>query len=270
MLFHTTTRNLLAVALVLVSIPTWADGLTDYKQALQHLNQDAPFYGTLSAEVKAADSEGADDKEHTGRVSYHIQQNEHQLQILYDNQLMAQLHDETKKKQQLPTAETPITQAMAAFDYNQLNAVVYPLLGLNRDLDRSTFITEESTTLDGKPARILHFKIPLEKLPPNETKGIKKFTTHLDIWIDEEGMPLKSHVKGKGSGRFALVISFEFEFESDKSFTVVNNRLLTTRLTDTEKHSGAGMKGHRMISATLALEPLPTTLSQLEQPHHGK
>ena len=108
-------------------------------------------------------------------------------------------------------------------------------------------------TFQGNPARLLHLQIPIEALSEEERKNLKKYQAGLQIWINEKGIPLASRSIGKGAGRFALVISFEFQFDVDKTYVINGDRLLVTTLTSSTGSKGAGMNENETISATLKL-----------------
>jgi hypothetical protein len=167
--------------------------------------------------------------------------------------LLQQIDVETQAKQKNPAAKTPTTEAMNRFNYSELSTLVYPVRDIERDLEKAIFKSEEQVTYEGKPARLLHLTIPLDKLPAEERRNLKKYKANLKIWIDENGIPLASSSKGKGSGRVMLVIGFEFHFDVSKTYSRIGNRLLTTTLHLTSGGGGAGMTGNETIDATLKL-----------------
>lgn len=255
MLLSRLTRILLVTILLSLSSITWADGLSDLKNALSRFDDQTPFKAQIHAVINSTNTEGNDKIHKEGSIEFQIQQDANGLQILYGNNLLQQIDNETREKKTNPTAKTPTTEAINRFNYTKLSALLHPVHNLEQDLNKAVFKSEESTTFQGKAARLLHFTIPLKNLTAEESKNLKHFKTDLKIWIDENGSPLASHSKGKASGRAMLVIGFEFHFDVHKTYGTIGNRLLTTQLDDSNGGSGAGFSGDETVKATLT--PLP-------------
>lgn len=241
-------------ALPICSAPfTYANGLDDVKQALARNQQSAPFSAKVNATIKNLNKEDDQQKASEGSAYYFIDQGPSGLAIRYAPELLASIYKETQAKKQNVQAPTPTIQAMNRFNYTEFNILLNPAKDIEDDLHKANFIKEETTTYGGKAARLLHFKIPLEKLSEEERKNLKKYETDYQLWIDEQGTPLASHAKGKGSGRVALVIGFEFHFDVRKTYIKSGERLLVSELESTSGSSGAGMNNNEDIKATLAL-----------------
>jgi hypothetical protein len=255
MLLPKLTRTLLVIILLPISCITWADGLSDLKDALSRFNDQTPFNAQIHADINSTNAEGSDKINKQGSIDFQTQQNQNGLQILYGNSLLQQIDNEAREKKKNPTAKTPATEAINRFNYSKLSALLYPVRDLEQDLSKAVFVSEEATTFQGKPARLLHLTIPLKNLTAEESKNLKHFKTDLKIWIDENGIPLASHSKGKASGRAMLVIGFEFHFDVHKTYGTTGNRLLTTQLDDSNGGSGAGLSGDESVKATLTLLP---------------
>lgn len=251
MLLSRLTRILLATILLSLSCITRADGLSDLKNALSRFDDQTPFNAQIHADINTTNAEGNDKVHKEGAIDFQIQQNQNGLRILYGNSLLQQIDNETREKKKNPTAKTPATEAINRFNYSKLSALLYPVRDLEQDLNKAIFNSEEPTTFQGKPARLLHLTIPLKNLTAEESKNLKHFKTDLKIWIDENGIPLASHSKGKASGRAMLVIGFEFHFDVHKTYGTIGTRLLTTKLDDSSGGSGAGFSGDETVNATL-------------------
>lgn len=233
---------------------TFADGLSDLKQALNSFTQSAAFTAQITASIKNHNEEDDEITTKTGATEFSVEQNQTGLEIRYPMAILDAIDKEIDAKKHDPKTHTPRTEAMNRFNYQQMVILLNPVQEMENDLQKSTLVKEENILYQGKSARLLHLRIDLEKLSQEERKNLKKFKTDLKIWIDEKGVPLASHSKGKGSGRFALVIGFEFHFEVDKTYTVHNNRLLVTQLKSSSSNSGGGMNGEEVITASLKLD----------------
>ncbi|PUA30054.1 MAG: hypothetical protein B0W54_05865 [Cellvibrio sp. 79] len=229
------------------------NGLDDVKQALARYQQSAPFSAKVNASIKNLNKEDDDQKTADGAAYFFIEQSPSGLAIRYAPELLASIDKETRAKKQNSQAPTPTILAMNRFNYTEFTILLNPVRDIEDDLHKANFIKEEATTYEGKAARLLHFEIPLEKLGEEERKNLKKYETEYQLWIDEQGTPLASHAKGKGSGRVALVIGFEFHFDVQKTYIKSGERLLVNKLTSTSGSSGAGMNNNEDIKATLTL-----------------
>jgi hypothetical protein len=232
---------------------TYADGLSDLQQALKRLKQTSPFSAQINASLKRSNGEEKDKANEEGRTQFTLEQNQSGLQITYPTELLGTIDKETQLKKQDPQALTPTTDAMNRFKYAEFSILFNPVRDIEDDLQKATLIKEESTSYQNQPARLLHLSIPLDKLNEDEKKNLKKYQTDLQIWINEQGIPLASRSTGKGSGRFALVIGFEFNFDVEKAYITSGDRLLVSKLTSTSGSSGAGMNENETITANLTL-----------------
>lgn len=230
-----------------------ADGLSDLQKTLDSFTQSAEFTGQVNASIKNHSKEDDEITTKTGATEFSVEQNQTGLEIRYPMVILDAIDKEIEAKKQNPKAQTPRTEAMNRFNYQEMVILLNPVQDIEADLRKAKLVKEENLLYQGKPARLLHLRIDLEKLSEEERKNLKKFKTDFKIWIDEQGRPLASHSKGKGSGRFALVIGFEFHFEVEKTYTVHNSRLLVTELKSHSGSSGAGMNRNETIEASLSV-----------------
>ena len=249
-------KILLSLSLLFITLSTsltYADGLSDLQSALKSFKQSSAFKAQVNASLKSGN---ADDKENPvkeGHTQFTLEKSQTGLQISYPNEILEAVAEETELRKQNPQAPTPATDAINRFKYSEFSILFDPVRDLEDDLRKAKLVKEEQVTFQNQPARLLHMQIPLEKLSEGERKDLKKYNADIQIWINEQGIPPASRSIGKGSGRFALVIGFEFHFEVDKTYLVNGDRLLVTRLTSTSGSSGGGMNNNETINASLAL-----------------
>lgn len=241
----------LNILLALLSPMSHADGLTDLQNALKTLKQTAPFKAQVNATLINSKNDKNPPKQ--GHTQFRLEKNESSLAIHYPTELLATIDQEAELKRQNLQATTPTTDAVNRFKYSELSMLFNPMKDIQDDLRKATLVKEEAVTFQNSPARLLHLQIPLEKLSEQEKEHLKKYTADVKIWINEKGVPLASQSKGTGSGRFALVIGFEFHFEVKKTYILHGDRLLVTRLSSTSSNSGAGMNESETINADLDL-----------------
>lgn len=246
-------KVLLSLPLTLLIPSVHADSLHDLQQALKKFEKNAPFSAQVAASVKNHSTEGGDKKIKEGLARFAVEQNPAGLHIRYSQELLSNIDKETETKKQNPQAPTPVTEAMNRFNYSEISILLNPVRDIENDLSKAHLVKEESVTYKGKSARLLHLQIPIEKLSEEERKNLKKYRADLQFWIDENGTPLASRSTGKGSGRFALVIGFEFHFDVEKTYLTQGNRLLVAELSSTSGSSGAGVDTNEAITASLTL-----------------
>lgn len=232
---------------------TYADGLSDLQKMLNSLKQTSSFSAQVNASLKRSNVEEKNKTDIEGHTQFTLEQNQSGLQISYPTELLGTIDKETALKKQNPQALTPTTDAMNRFKYAEFSILFNPVRDIEDDLRKATLVKEETVEYQGQASRLLHLQIPLEKLNEEDRKGIKKYQNDLKIWINEQGVPLASRSTGKGSGRFALVIGFEFHFDVEKSYITNGDRLLVSKLTSTSDSHGAGMHENETISANLKL-----------------
>ena len=235
------------------SAGSYADGLSDLHNALDSLKQTSPFAAKVNASLTRATPDKAAHASIEGHTQFTLKQNLSGLEISYPSELLSAIDKEASVKKQNPQAPTPTTDAMNRFKYAEFSILFNPVRDIQEDLRKATLVKEEPVDFQGQAARLLHLQIPLEKLSEEEQKNLKKYQTDLKIWINEKGIPLASRSTGNGSGRFAVVIGFEFHFDVEKSYITYGDRLLVNTLTSTVKSSGAGMNDNETIKANLAL-----------------
>ena len=222
------TLLVISFVLIILSRTSLASGLSDLQKTLDSFTQSAEFTGKINASIKNHSEEDGEITTNTGATEFSVEQNQIGLEIRYPRAILEAIDKEIDAKKQNPKAQTPRTQAMNRFNYQEMVVLLNPVKDIEADLRKAKLVKEENLLYQGKPARLLHLRIDLEKLSEEERKKLKKFKNDFKIWVDGKGVPLVSHSKGKGSGRFALMIGFEFHFEVEKTYTVHNNRLLVT------------------------------------------
>ena len=129
--------------------------------------------------------------------------------------------------------------AVEAVEEAVLNAMVAAAANLQRGLQRAKFVSEQPRLVDGKPVRTLRFALPLEAvLQDKKTRSyVSSFDAHLEIDIDDNGVPLMLRRQYQGKGRAYLVISIEAYGQQTERFQVINNRLISIH-----NHSESGWR----------------------------
>ncbi|MBV8658012.1 MAG: hypothetical protein JO142_09355 [Burkholderiales bacterium] len=236
------------------TITARADGLQDLKQALARLGAQTPVKASIEVKTWHRIGEGSDVEEHQGLVAASLEDNARGLQLSLGKETLAHVEAEKRAEAKDPKANTPTLYALKELD----TADIYPLLStanrLSRVFDEAVFKEEKVDTYGGKPARVLRFSYPIERMPERDRKYVKKFDCNLDVWIAADGTPLASRLSQDVSGRAFVVVTFAQKSEEEFTYAVVGDRLVTTRMVSHEHSEGAGDKVERRITRTLQLQ----------------
>lgn len=246
-----TTAGLLS----LVCSVAQADGLVDLKAALVRLQGQAPLKASVEAKTWSRQGEGKELQETNGLASVLVDDGARGLQVLYSKEMLSRLEVEEQAKEKNSKAKTPTLSAFKEFSSTELRPMISASSNMLRALEKHVFKSEKIENYNGKPARLLSFDFPLEKLPEDARKYVKKFDGSLDIWIAADGTPLASRSTQNMSGRAFVVVSFENKVESESVYTQLGDRLLTVRKETKNSSSGMGEKGETKVVKTLQVQP---------------
>src|SRR6187431_969902 len=186
----------------------WAvgDGLTDFRRALTQLQSTDPI--AVNAQFKMFGRSGEHNEliEREGVINLRLEDGAQGLHAIYAPELIAQLHAEELAKIEDENVKNSALNAVGQFEYWEWRELLYPAAQLELMLGRYNFVSEKTELLNGRQARVLTFSMPMEKIDKEFRKYVKKYHNHLQVWIDDKGVPLASHLTEKGSGRIFIVI----------------------------------------------------------------
>jgi hypothetical protein len=232
-----------------------ADGLADLRAALAGLQAQTPVKATLDVKSLERHGEGKDVDEKIGQASVTLEDGARGLQVTYAKETLARMDVESRQKGRDPKAKTPTLWALGRLDSSDFDPMVSAVATISRWVDESTFVGERVDAWQGKPARVLSFTISMAKLPDQQRKYVKDFDGTLDIWIAADGAPLATASRMIVKGRAFVVVSFDMRDESDATYGVVGDRLLTLhRETHTTNRSGGEVSEVRVVRT---LQPQP-------------
>lgn len=231
-----------------------ADGLGDLKASLGRLQGQTPLKALIEAKTWSSQGEGKELQETQGSANVTIEDGARGLQVLYSKDMLARLEVEELAKEKNPKSKTPTLAASKEFSSGDLRPMISAAASLTRSLEKFVFKSEKQDSYNGKPARLLSFDMPLEKLPEEARKYAKKFEASMEIWIAADGTPLASRSHMNMSGRAFVVVSFENKAENEAVYSLVGDRLLTLRKESKNISSGMGEKGESKVIKTLQLQ----------------
>lgn len=219
--------------LLLFSKLVHADSLSDLRNALVQLNNDAEVHATLQYTTKNQRNSSDETIIREGAVDMLIHFDSDGLKMQYDYDVMSRMEAENLMRANDPDAETPTLMAVNSIDATDVSRMLNATFGLSRLLDQATFVDESVERKNNKAFRKLNFTLPLEMLISDKQtrKYVNKFSNSFSVLIDDAGTPLESHLEFEGKGRAYIVIRVEASGETHSSYTVHDGRLLRTALT---------------------------------------
>ena len=244
-------KTALLVSVLVLGTQAHADGVSDLKSALARLQGQSPLKAQVDAKTWNRQGDSKESDETQGAASVMVEEGARGLSVLYSKDMLAKLEAEERNKERDAKAKTPTLSALSEVNSSSLRPMLSAASSLSRSLDKAIFKAEKPETYNGKPARHLSFDLTLDKLAEKDRKYVKKFEGALDIWIAEDGTPVASRSSQTVSGRAYVVVSFEFKNEEDHVYSVVGDRLVSTKKELRTSGSGMGEKGEGRAVKTL-------------------
>jgi len=234
-----------------LSATVMADGLTDFRSALTQLKSADPI--AVNAQFKLFGRSGEHDEliEREGVINMRLEDGANGLRAVYSPALIAQLHAEELAKIEDENVKNSALNAVGQFQYWEWRELLYPAAQMELVLGRYNFVSEKMDVFNGSPTRVLTFSMPKEKIDKSFRQYVKKYKNHLQIWIDDKGVPLASQLMEKGSGRIFIVIGFSFRNEIHTVYQQQGARLIAVKREVKDESSGATMQSQRHFIATV-------------------
>jgi len=234
--------------LLALSLPLHADPFSDLRGALGRLTAKEPIRATYEVQ-RAVTNEGkwANEK-FNGKAAVDLEGDGEGVRIVFARPLLEQITKEMEVRAHDPKKPAPTVSAL-----NEISAVAAaeaidaapPIL---RMLDDAKLLEDRTGTWQGKPARVVVFRLA-DKRDSNfgkETVAENKLT----LWLGADHVPLAAeHVH---SAKYSFLV-FRGESKSKRSwhFARAGDRLVRVRQEENESGSGLGQKGSSSFVATL-------------------
>lgn len=222
-----------------------ASGLADLRAALQTLRSKEPIVLDVQFKLFGRSGDNDDLQEREGLLQLQLEDSPSGLRLHYSPSLLNQLNDEELAKTIDEDVKNSALNAIGPFDYWEWRELVFPVEQLQLMLARYQFVKESAGEYDGRPARLLRFSLPREKIDKRYRKYVKKYRNRLDVWINEQGVPIASEMTEAGSGRVFIVVGFHFKNEVKMEYQTVGKRLITRRREVNDESEGATMQSER-------------------------
>ena len=245
----------LCYGLVLFHQTANADGLADLKRALNSLNNKAEIRAHLSYSTSNTRNIGDETIQKYGSVMMSINANTDGLQMFYDDKVMTLLQTERALRADNEDAETPTLRAVNNIDAGDISRILNSSFGLMQLLKKAAFVNEQTIEKEGLTLRQLNFTLPLDSLISDKQirKYVRTFSNSYQIIIDEQGIPIESHLVYEGKGRAYIVIRVESSGESHSQYAVHDGRLVRTGLTAIDRWDSTFGEGQNSEKEVLTI-----------------
>lgn len=235
----------LLCCLVISSSRVMADGLSDFRNALKQLQATDPVALDVAYKLFGRSGERDELIEREGLINLMLEDGAQGLRASYSQDLIALLHEEEQAKIIDENVKNSALNAVGEFNFWEWRELLYPAAQMELMLGKYNFVSEKMDAYEGRPARLLTFSMPQEKIDKEFRKYVKKYKNHLKIWIDDKGVPLASQLNEKGSGRIFIVIGFTFKNAIRMEYQQHGQRLITVLRELQDESSGATMQSQR-------------------------
>lgn len=226
-----------------------ADGFSDLKTALARLTAHDPIKARAQLQLSNRDDNGGEPKLNESSATAEVEAGPEGLRIFWTREQVQSAAAELAAK----NPKTSVRRAMGALSATRLLDYLDGAPNLLRQLDGAELTGEKNVTWQGRPTRLLSFKLN-PPMSERQRSHIKELDAAAQIWIDRDGFPLaaESHVNLKG--RALLVISFESSTKEEFRFAHVGDRLLVIHYVRENSSSGGGEGGGQKTIVTLTPE----------------
>lgn len=242
--------SLRPLALLLACGLLQADSLSDLKEALLRLNGQDPI--KVSVDYQFWSSQG-DDKAPViteGRATTFVEDGPQGLKLSWNRALIQTALQEARAQLKDPDQKASTRRAIEGLKAVEVSGYLNGAEELLRTLDQGQLLEEKPEAWQGKPARLLRFKVT-PRLSKQDQKYVKELEATASVWIGADGLPLAAESQTRIKGRALLVISFEQQQKESYQFVRVGNRLMVVQSVKESNGSGGGERGRTRTIVTL-------------------
>ena len=245
------TLALLPVLSGAVTAPTSAvlpDGLD---ATLQKLAGTAPVAGTLAVKRISVHGEGAKAKRSEAGITFDVFA-AHGITLRVPGGVLAQAGQQVAAHHRDPELPMPTAEMLGDVNVVQAQRMLDPAAVLRAVLIGAKLLQQTDTTLDGVPATLLRFDLPL-RATKSERAMVKSYHAELALWLDARGVPL-GYTQRTNSDIGWFLLNADTDRNEQGRFQVVNGHLVTTQLDVQQIASALGQHGSTITRYTLRVK----------------
>lgn len=241
--------------LLFLAAPTllYADGLGDVREALKKLQSDQLLRARVEIKSRHSGGESGRQKESQTVSTVIVENGPEGLKLSWSPDQIRQSRKAAWDEVTNPDKPRSDLATLKTLEPAQALTLLDAADGLRRALEKSELREDKRENYQGKPARVVVFRIDLG-LNEEERKALKSSEAYLKLWLDDEGVPLamERDVQAKFS-RF--LIGFRIHEHDTRTYQRAGGRLVVTR--STHETSGAGLGHTEEVHATTNVTLLP-------------
>ena len=174
--------------------------------------------------------------------------------IHYPQDLLERIDKEKRENEKDPDSPMPIRSAAEDINISEIQNLIAVHEVLIRQLKNAKLVNQSDSRYKEQDAVLLEFDVP-PNMSKQQKKYIKKFSSELRLWLNENGLPLASEMHLKLKGRAFMVVSFQLENSETIEYRVYQNRLLSVLKESYSKNSGTSESGETRSVTTLSVLP---------------
>ncbi|MCK9366635.1 MAG: hypothetical protein M0P72_05755 [Metallibacterium scheffleri] len=207
---------------------------------LHELAGSAPVTGTLTIDQTSITGSGAKAKHSTARITFDVSA-ARGVSLQVPGAVLAQAEQQIAAHQRDPELPTPAADLLGGTNLVQVQRMLDPAAALRAELIGARLLRQSSTTLDGVPATLLRFDLPLVATA-SERKMVQHYQATLSLWLNAQGAPLGFTRSTRTEVGWFLLHADTRRSERGR-FQIIDGRLITTRLDVQQDGSALGHHG---------------------------
>jgi len=174
--------------------------------------------------------------------------------IHYPQDLLERIDKEKRANEKDPDSPMPVRTAAESINISEIQNLIDVNEVLIRQLKTAKLVNQKDSRYKEQDAVLLEFDVP-PNMSKQQKKYIKKFSSKLKLWLNENGLPLASEMHLTLKGRAFMVVSFQLENSETIEYKVYQNRLLSVLKESYSKNSGTSESGETRSLTTLSVLP---------------
>lgn len=222
---------------LLATLPCAADSLADLRGTLSKLQGSEAIRATADIQNWSQDGEGKKAHVKQSHSTVQIEDGPNGLRLGWTPSQIQGARKEAQLKATDPEAATPNLDSLSALNGLGATGFLCQSDDLLQLLKGATVVEEKSDFWQGKPARLVVFKLD-PVVGAEEKSMIKNRKETLKVWLDGHGVPVATeHSIAIKASKF--LISFTANEREERKLAVRGSRLVVER--ETRESSGSGM-----------------------------
>ena len=242
--------------LFFLAAPTFlcADGLSDLRATLQKLQSDQSLRARVEIKSRRSGGESGKQKESQTISTVIVENGPEGLKLSWLPDQIRQSRKAAWNEVANPDLPRSDLATLKALEPAQALNLLDAADALRRALEKSELREDRRENYQGKPTRVLVFRVELG-LDEEERKALKSSETYLKLWLDGDGVPLamERDVQAKFS-RF--LVGFRIHEHDTRTYQRTGDRLAVTHATHDTSGAGLGHteEAHTITTVTLLSE----------------